>query len=114
MGSDRITGTQSPGLAEILNAPGGPSYRMIEYWVTKGYLRPEPLPGERAMWSWPPEEQRVAIAMGRLVAVGLRPHLAERVARHPNWGPVVLAPGVIISLFPLEPGAILVPDEEVA
>jgi len=103
MGADRITGTQSPGLAEILAAPGGPSYRMIEYWVNKGYLRPEWAgnEGDRAMWSWPPEEQRVAIAMGRLVAVGLRPHLAERVARHPTGGPVVLAPGVIISLFPL-------------
>ena len=103
MGSDRITGTQSPGLAEILNAPGGPSYRNIEYWVDKGYLRPDlaEIDGDRAMWSWPPAEQRVAIAMGRLVAAGLRPDAAERVARHPTGGPVVLAPGVIISLFPL-------------
>jgi len=35
------------------------------------------------------------------VAAGLRPDAAERVARHPTGGPVVLAPGVIISLFPL-------------
>jgi len=131
MGARTVTGTQSPGLAEILNAPGGPSYRQIEYWVDKGYLRPEGAgnEGDRAMWSWPPAEQRVAVAMGRLVAdglrpdvaeriarlqvegsttifdrlvaAGLRPDAAERVARHPTGGPVVLAPGVIISLFPL-------------
>jgi hypothetical protein len=105
MGSERITGKQSPGLEEILAAPGGPSYRNIEYWVDKGYLRPNPMPGERVMWSWPPAEQRVAIAMGRLVTAGLRPDAAERVARHPNWGPVVLAPGVIISLFPIDADA---------
>ncbi len=40
-------------------------------------------------------------AFERLIAAGLEPDAAERAARHPTGGPVVLAPGVIISLFPL-------------
>ena len=65
MGARTVTGTQSPGLAEILNAPGGPSYRQTRRgWVT-------------------PRRNRAGGP------------------RHPTGGPVVLAPGVIISLFPL-------------
>lgn len=99
------------GLAEILNAPGGPNARQLEEWVKAGYLRPVILdagapatdtePRRRARFSWPPAEQRVAVAMGRLVAAGLRPSAAEGVARHRTWGPVILGPGVVISLFEL-------------
>ena len=46
-------------------------------------------------------EQRFATAMQRLIAAGLSPQAAEKVARHPSWGPVILGPGVIISLFEL-------------
>ncbi len=43
----------------------------------------------------------IAEAITRLLAAGLTEEAAERVARHPSWGPVSLAPGVIVSLHPL-------------
>lgn len=100
--ADRVTGARSPGLAAILAAPGGPTYRQLEHYVRRGYLKPDvkPLGGERDPWSWSPAEARVAIDMGRLVNAGLRPAVAIQVARHRSGGPVVLAPGIIISVFP--------------
>lgn len=44
-------------------------------------------------------EREIADAIARLTAAGLRPAAAKKVARHPTWGPVVLGPGVIVSLF---------------
>lgn len=46
-------------------------------------------------------DEQIAAAIDRLTAAGLKPAAARKVARHPTWGPVVLGPGVIISLFPL-------------
>ena len=40
------------------------------------------------------------VAIARLLAAGLVVKAAEKVARHPRGGPVVLGPGVIICLFP--------------
>lgn len=58
-------------------------------------------------------EEQVAAGLERLIAAGLSVEAAELVARHPGWGPVVLAPGVIVSLFPL-PGDAVEQDEAVA
>lgn len=44
-------------------------------------------------------EQEIADGISRLRAAGLNAAAARKVARHPTWGPVVLGPGVIISLF---------------
>lgn len=44
-------------------------------------------------------EQEIAGALVRLADAGLSPEAAEKVARHPTWGPVSLGPGVIVSLF---------------
>lgn len=41
-------------------------------------------------------------AIARLRSAGLKVEAAEKVARHPRGGPVVLAPGVIICLFPAQ------------
>lgn len=92
----------SPGLNEILTAPGGPTVRQLTHWVAHGLLHPEVTEREgRDRWSWPAKEQRAAVAIARLVAAGLEPAAAAKVARHPNWGPVVLGPGVVVSLFEL-------------
>lgn len=71
----------SPGLQDILDAEGGPTYRQVEYWVDKGWLKPDrnQSEGARILWSWPPREQRVAILMGRLFNAGLRPEVAAQV-----------------------------------
>jgi hypothetical protein len=110
-----MTGARSPGLAEILATEGGPSYRDLDYWVRKDYLQPEVAENDlRSTWRWTPEEAKVAIAMARLVAAGLRPEAAEKVARSPTWGPVVLGPGVVVSLFPLRGAGCLPGTGEVA
>lgn len=44
-------------------------------------------------------EAEIADGIARLRAAGLNLDAAEKVARHPTWGPVMLGPGVIISLF---------------
>lgn len=48
-------------------------------------------------------EAQIEAAVGRLLAAGLTSEAAEKVARHPGWGPVVLGPGVIVSLHPVRP-----------
>lgn len=48
----------------------------------------------------PRTEKQIEAAIARLTAAGLTPEAAETVARHPTQGPVVLGPGVIVSLFP--------------
>lgn len=46
-------------------------------------------------------EAEIVAGRDRLIAAGLTADAAELVARHPGWGPVVLAPGVIVSLHPV-------------
>lgn len=57
-----------------------------------------------------------AARMKRLLDAGLSEKAAELVARHPNGGPVVLAPGVVISLFALRADgtSVLTPEAEAA
>ena len=47
------------------------------------------------------DKQQIDADVARLIAAGLKADAARKVARHPTGGPVVLAPGVIISLFPI-------------
>lgn len=56
-------------------------------------------------------DDEIAAAVGRLTTAGLSEEAAAIVAGHPTWGPVVLGPGVIVSLFPVRTG---VQDEAVA
>jgi hypothetical protein len=105
-GAPLVDGRGSPGLAAILGAPGGPTMRQVDNWVRRGLLRPTVVPGEgRDRWEWDPTEQFVAVRMARLFTAGLRADAAERVARHPAGGPVVLGPQIVISVFPLRPAA---------
>lgn len=78
-----VTGRNSPGLAAILRAPGGPTYRQIDHWTRRGHLRPQVVrsEGSRRLWQWPESEQRVAVGMARLVAAGLSLETAEKIAR---------------------------------
>ena len=49
-------------------------------------------------------EPEIEAAIGRLTAAGLTAQAADKVARHPSWGPVILGPGVVVSLFALPAG----------
>lgn len=62
------------------------------------------------------DEPRVAARIQRLLAAGLTRDAAEKVARHPAGGPVILAPGVVVSLFALRADgtSVLSPGEAAA
>ncbi len=49
----------------------------------------------------PPTDDEGNHRMTRLRAAGLTRAAAEKVAQHPRGGPVVLGPGIVVSLFPL-------------
>ncbi len=48
-----------------------------------------------------PAPAETAATLARLIAAGLTPEAAEKVAQHPRGGPVILAPGIVISVFAL-------------
>ncbi len=78
---------------QILARCPGITYRQLDTWVTKGWLNPDernPGPGHARRFTG--DEARVAIVMGRLVAAGLKPDAAHRVAR----GQWELAPGITV------------------
>jgi hypothetical protein len=72
------------------------TYRMIDYWSRKGWLRAVNAdPGSGAVRRWPVHEVAVAQRMKRLTDVGLEPETAHRVAR--AGGALELAPGVRVE-----------------
>lgn len=58
----------------------GITYRQIEYWCRKGYLRVEST-GSGVSREWPREEIRVARLMGTLTAAGMGTAAAADIAR---------------------------------
>jgi hypothetical protein len=90
--------------SEQVAQAAGISYRQLDYWTRRGYLRPGM---ERSKFGsgqggrsrvWPPAEVAVACRMARLVAAGLIPEAAAELARAP--GRHVLAPGITIEVSP--------------
>lgn len=77
---------------QLLARTPGLSYRMLDHWVRKGYLRPATKGGTGNAREWSGDEVRVAQKMARLVAAGLTPAAAHEVAR--AGGDAELAPGV--------------------
>ena len=76
----------------------GVTYRQLDFWVRRGYLRPEhEAPGCGGNRKWTEEECRVARLMGRLVAAGFTPEIAHRIARD-GADRVELAHGVIVEV----------------
>ena len=59
----------------------GITYRMLDYWTRKGWLRPYHDGGSGRDRQWPATELQVAREMGLLVKAGLLPAAAHRVAR---------------------------------
>lgn len=79
---------------DLLHA--GLTYRQIDHWTAKGYLRTEgeSRPGTGRARRWKRGEAYVAELMARLVAVGLAVPVAERVAR----GEREIGPGVLVVI----------------
>lgn len=58
----------------------GITYRQLDHWVTKGWLRPRGS-GSGSDRYWTPAEEQCALDMGSLTRFGVPPELAHRIAR---------------------------------
>lgn len=83
--------------------PAGLTYRQLDYWSTRGYLRVGS-PGSGRPRSYPESERQVAIWMFRLIQAGFTTQAAAEIARqHVEEALVTLLRGrVMIKLFPQE------------
>ena len=67
---------------EMVTTAGDLSYRQLDYWTRRGYLRPDvPDVGTGYVRTWPREECDVARLMQRLIRAGLSVSKAAKVAR---------------------------------
>lgn len=76
----------------------GITYRQLDHWQRKGYLRPvNGFSGSGRDREWPLAEVEIARRMGRLVAAGLSVEQAARFARD-TWPRGEIAPGVVVEV----------------
>lgn len=77
-------------LLDLLMIRAGVSYRQVDYWVRQGWIEPrfrsrkddsQQDGGTGYVRDFEDHEQRVLIAMGRLVNAGLKPEVAAIAAR---------------------------------
>jgi DNA-binding transcriptional MerR regulator len=80
--------------AHLLDRTPGLTYRMLDHWVRKGYLRHDQRRKDSSgvAREFSGDEVRVAQTMTRLVLAGLKPATAEKVAR----GGQEIAPGITV------------------
>jgi DNA-binding transcriptional MerR regulator len=101
-GSDELPGLLT---SADITFEAGITYRQLDHWVRRGYLRPEHVGKNRYGSSsgysryWTREELDVARVMGRLTAAGLTPTAAHRIARS-GEPRAELAPGIQIEVAP--------------
>lgn len=75
------------------------SYRQLDYWVRRGWLRPDQtIPGPGNPREWTNDELDVAIRMGKLVRAGIAPDIAAAAAR--KGSEVWLSPKVKVTVLP--------------
>jgi hypothetical protein len=97
---------KSPGLPVCNGCTGdwlGVTYRRLDHWVRRGYLRPgRQEAGTRhssgSYRTWTPAELETARLMGRLTRAGLTPAAAAKAAR--AGGRCELAPGIWVEVTP--------------
>jgi hypothetical protein len=80
----------------------GLTRRQVDYWATRGYLRPvKTSPGSGASRRWPAVERDVARLMARLTQAGLAPDVAAPAARAAvvhDLDEVTIADGITIAV----------------
>jgi hypothetical protein len=59
-----------------------PTYRQLDHWVRKGYLRPYHEGGTGNPREWPVREWAIAMQMKRLIDAGFTPAAAAEAARN--------------------------------
>ncbi len=82
------------GQAQMLRA--GLSYRQLDHWTTRGWLKVvgDAKPGTGNARSWLVGEDRVAGIMVRLTDAGIKPDVAEQIAR----GHHEIGPGIVVMV----------------
>lgn len=60
----------------------GLSYRQVDYWARRGYLRPLGGGGSGNYRTWPESEVQIGLRMAILIQGGYTPAAAARLARH--------------------------------
>lgn len=79
----------------------GITYRQLDYWVRKGFLRPAVRWGDPAGKGhgriWPPQEVAIAGRMARLLAAGLPLTWSAEFARD-HWPSGELASGITVTV----------------
>lgn len=75
----------------------GISYRQLDWWVRLGLLKPLHLGGSGNAREWTRAELDVARLMGHLTRAGMKPALAERLARERC---LEIAPDVRLEVSP--------------
>jgi DNA-binding transcriptional MerR regulator len=74
-----------------------PSYRQLDYWTSKGYLRGGN-PGSGHRRDWTDHELAIAEMIGRLRSAGIELEAAGRLARELHeHGHAALGPGLMIA-----------------
>lgn len=84
MTSRRLPVGDAPAVtAKALEGCHGISYRQINHWISRGYLRTREgrTVGSGNVFSFTDAEVQVFDRMARLVLIGIRPSMASRVAR---------------------------------
>jgi DNA-binding transcriptional MerR regulator len=78
----------------------GLSYRRLDHWATKGWIRPVHAGGTGHARVWPEPELRIADLMRRLTAAGLSADVAARAARAHEEGQLLvkIGPGIVLAI----------------
>lgn len=76
--------------AQVLAEIPDLTYRRLDHWCSKGWLRPDHRGGTGYARTFTGDEVQVARIMVRLIAAGLTPSAAARIAR----GETEIAPGI--------------------
>lgn len=90
---------------EFLEACPGLTYRRLDHWTRKGYLRPRERPRDTSGYvrCWAPGEVPVAAVMMALTAAGFLPDTAAQVARALAFTTELkMAPGVYLKVVAKE------------
>jgi DNA-binding transcriptional MerR regulator len=80
----------------------GASYRQLDYWIKQGWLHPVGGVGSGNPRDWSEAEVDVAARMVVMVAAGLSPEIAAKVARTEPGAPFNLGRGVMVTFEPVE------------
>ncbi|MGI5288055.1 MerR family transcriptional regulator [Nonomuraea polychroma] len=85
-------------LDEVLKR--GLTYRQLDHWSRRGWLKPAHTGGTGNVRVWSQDELRIADLMRRLTRAGLTPEAAAVAARaHQEGRPLVrLGPGLVLAI----------------